>query len=347
MRSAGCVDIIDIEDLAVMGLVELVAHLPRLLRLRRRLRRYLLRLKPDLVVGIDAPDFNLGVERYLRRRGVATAHYVSPSVWAWRPKRVQSVDEAARAVLCLLPFEPAYYRNCQCEAVYVGHPLADQLTFDPDPGTARRNLALPVQGRKLALLPGSRHSEIAYLFPLFVAVFRRLLDTYPELEGLVPVARSSFRVELEKVLDRNPDVKGRVRLIEDRAREILSASDAVLLASGTATLEAALLGRPMVVSYHLNRLSAWVLRHSGLLVTKLFALPNLLLGRPVVPELLQEAAQIEPIVTALKPLLDLSSAERQQQIKALEKIHSSLRKGAGARAAQVLLSLCNVKPTAN
>lgn len=334
MRAAGCEAIADVEELAVMGLTEVVGHLPRLLALRRRLVAELAARRPDIVVGIDAPDFNLGLERRLKERGIATAHYVSPSVWAWRPGRVRTVAESARLLLCLLPFEPAYYEGSGVKAVFVGHPLADELRPVPR-HTARTALGLGDDGRVLAVLPGSRRGEVRRLAPRFLAACAELARSRPDLRCVIPVARPSLAPILEGLLARRPRLP--VRLVAGHARDCIAAADAVLAASGTAALETLLLERPLVVAYRLHTLTAWILRRPGVLRTQRFSLPNILAGRPVVPELLQEAASPARLAETLRPLVDDEPGARQAQISEFVRIRTLLGGGAAERAAAALL----------
>lgn len=334
MRTAGCRSLADIDALSLMGLMEIVTHLPRLLILRRRLVSELTKMQPDLVVGIDSPDFNLGLERRLRRRGVLTAHYVSPSVWAWRPGRVRTVARAVEAILCLLPFEPACYAGIPVQATFVGHPLTDEITPVPI-DDARRALGLDVSGQVLAVLPGSRVGEVRRLAPLFFAAAAALSRSRASLRILVPLARPLLKAPVETALARYPGLS--VTLLDAGARSAMSAADVVLTASGTAALEALLLDRPMVVAYRVNPLTAWLLRRAGLRMRH-FSLPNLLAGEELVPELIQESADIARIVAAVGELLDNTEARKKQR-EGFAAVRNELGCNAAERAADALLAL--------
>ncbi|MGH8226076.1 MAG: lipid-A-disaccharide synthase [Gammaproteobacteria bacterium] len=336
MRAAGCRPLADIGSLSVMGLVEILVHLPGLFRLRRRLVRELVAAAPDLVVGIDVPDFNLGLERMLRARGIRTAHYVSPSVWAWRSGRVRTVARAAEAVLCLLPFEPACYKEVPVRAVFTGHPLADEL-LPRSQAEARTALGLAPQGRVLAVLPGSRRGEVQRLAPVFMAAAAELARSRPDLQVIVPVARPELQSVLAAACPETSSAAAPL-LVTGRAQEAISASDTVLAASGTVTLETLLLDRPMVVAYRMAPLSAFLLLRCGLLRTPYFSLPNLVAGRKIVPELAQREASVARIVTEVGRLLDDDSA-RVAQRDEFAAVRCVLGGGAAARAAQTLLEL--------
>jgi len=334
MRGVGCETLAGIDTLSVMGLVEILMHLPRLLRLRRRLARDVLRLRPDVVVGIDSPDFNLGLERRLRARGLRTVHYVSPSVWAWRPRRVHTVARAAEAVLCLLPFEPACYRGVPIRALFTGHPLADELCPSEAAG-ARGRLGLPQDGRVLALLPGSRAGEVGRLAPVFMAAAAALVRDRPDLRVVVPVASEALRGPIASAA---ADAGLDATLVSGQAHDAVTAADTALVASGTATLETLFLDRPMVVAYRVSPVTAGLMRRTRALKTRYYALPNLLAGREVVPELIQEQASVARIVPALGELLDDEQA-RTRQLTAFSAVRKSLGHGAADRAAAAILDL--------
>ncbi|MGH8274236.1 MAG: lipid-A-disaccharide synthase [Gammaproteobacteria bacterium] len=335
MQAAGCRPLADTADFSVMGFSELIVHLPRLLRLRRRVMQELARAGVDLVIGIDAPDLNLGMERRLRQRGIRTAHYVSPSVWAWRPGRVHTVARAAEAVLCLLPFEPACYEGLPVRAVFTGHPLADELAPRPQ-REARAALGLPEEGQVLAVLPGSRSGEIKRLASVFLGAAARLTRARPNLQVIVPVAHPGLRLPIAAALPAESTC--RPVFLDGRAEEAIAAADVVLAASGTATLETMLLDRSMVVAYRMAPPSAWLLLRAGLLRTPFFSLPNLLAGREVVPELAQENASVAKIAEATARLLD-DPAARAAQLGEFAALRARLGKHAARRAAQTVLDL--------
>ena len=336
MLAAGCEALYPAETLAVMGLTEVLQHLPRLLAVRRSLRRHFLADPPDLFIGIDSPDFNLGLETSLRQAGIPTVHYVSPSVWAWRPKRVFTVGRAADLVLTLLPFEPAYYHAHGYRAEFVGHPLADAIPAEIDRMVLRRSLPLPADGPLVALLPGSRVTEVERLLGLFLETARCLAAARPELGFTIPAATPKLEVLIKARLQGFRGVS--VSVVPGHSREILGAADVALLASGTATLEAMLLQCPMVVAYKLAPLSHALIRAFGLLKIPSVSLPNLLAGRVVVPEFLQQRAEPKAMAQALLELLAAGPA-RAAQLEEFRSLAGILRQGADARAADAVLKL--------
>lgn len=335
MRAAGCENMADISELSVMGLVEVVRVLPRILRLRRRLRDEILAMRPDVVVGIDAPDFNLPLERHLRRCGIPAVHMVSPTIWAWRAKRRFRIADSCDAVLCLYPFEPACYSDTAVRAEYIGHPLADELDDGADREAARAALGLSSlpAGSVVGVLPGSRAAEVRRIMPRFAAAMDVLARGRPELTAVVAVSDDSLRAPIETIAAQYPAV--RWELVDGQSRQVMRASDALMVASGTATLEALLLGRPMVVSYVAAPFSAWLMRRFRLLKTPYISLPNILSGRETVPELLQEAATPESLANVVCGLLDDPERRRRQQ-RDFDHVRNTLGRDAGARAAEVI-----------
>jgi lipid-A-disaccharide synthase len=325
------------EALGVMGLAEVVRHLPRLLMLRRRLIRLLARLQPDVVVGIDSPDFNLPLEKALRRRGLRTVHYVSPSVWAWRPRRVHAVARAADEVLSLLPFETDFYTGTRVPVSYVGHPLADSISMETDKLNPRRALDISGQQPVVALLPGSRAAEVSRLAGPFLQTALWLARRLPALEFIVPLAGRAAAIPFKRALQRHGEGLV-VRLLEGRAREAIAAADAVLCASGTVTLETLLLKRPMVVAYRVSPATAWLLHNMGMLKTRYVSLPNLLAGEELVPECLQQRAVPEIMGPAMLRLLQQGRA-RAAQVERFYVLHERLRRGADERAAEAVAEL--------
>ena len=325
MRAAGVEAWHDCEELAVMGLVEVLKHLPRLLRLRRALRERLLWWQPDVVIGIDAPDFNLGLEKWLKRRGVRTVHYVSPSIWAWREGRAAKIGQSADRVLCLFPMEPAIYARHEVDARFVGHPLAAMLPMRPDRDAARRALGIDGDGPLLALLPGSRGSEIARLGPVFLDAVSRLLPRVPGLRVLAPMANARCRERFQTLLAAHPEsiaLHAALHLVDGRAREAMLASDAVLLASGTAALEAMLAKRPMVVAYRIAPLTHFIVKAFGMLKVERYSLPNVLAGEALVLERMQADCRAEVLADDVGRLLTdgLTPAQRLR----FEGLHESL-----------------------
>lgn len=341
MVAAGCESIESIEALSVMGLAEVLRELPRLFRLRAQLVRRFLEERPDLVIGIDAPDFNLGLERRLRDAGLRTVHVVSPTVWAWREGRVKTIARAVERILCLFPFEPAFYARHGVHADYIGHPLADELDASTAPSAARRALGLPDEGRVVTVMPGSRGGEIRYLAEPFARAARRLADQVPGLRFITPAAKPGLRAGIEAAIRAQaPGLDW--TLVDGRSREAMQAGDVVLLASGTATLECLLLGRPMVVAYRASALTAWLMLRLGLLKTRHVSLPNLLAAEPTVPELLQDQAHPERMAAELRQLLE-DGEPRRRQLRQFDAVRAQLRCGAADRAATVIAALLGAR----
>ena len=327
------------EKLAVMGYVEVLRHLPELLSIRRDLVRRTLAFAPDAFIGIDAPDFNLGVERRLKQAGLRTVHYVSPSVWAWRRKRAAKIGRSADRVLCLFPMEPPIYAEHGVDARFVGHPLADAMPLEADRVAARTALDLPADARVLALLPGSRLGEIARLAPDFLGAARRLVERAPQLRVVAPMANAACRAAFERIVAAVwPDARSALRIVDGHAREAMTAADAILLASGTATLEAMLAKRPMVVAYRIAPLTYRIVKGLGMLKVERYALPNILAGRDLAPEFMQDACTPDALAGALEPLLAnrVDDAALQDQYRGL---HLALRQNASQRAADAVAQL--------
>ncbi|MDH3904804.1 MAG: lipid-A-disaccharide synthase [Gammaproteobacteria bacterium] len=337
MVATGCERWADAEELAVMGVVEPLKHLPRLLRLRRSLIARWRETPPDVFVGIDAPDFNLGLEAALKTSGIRTIHYVSPSIWAWRAGRIHKIRRAADRVICILPFEPAIYAEQGMDAVFVGHPKADALSPSADVTVVRRELALPMEARIIAMLPGSRSSEVTQLAPVFAATAATIAAREQDVHFVTPVAAPKLRPVIEASL-RQHAVADRFTIIDGRSIEAMSASDFVLLASGTAALESALLGKPTVAAYRVSALTALITKVFRLVKVKHFTLPNLLTGESLIPEFIQGDADPARIAGAVMDLLD--DPERCAVIKArFAKLRTELAMNSNERAADALISL--------
>ncbi|MCY1271930.1 Lipid-A-disaccharide synthase [compost metagenome] len=330
MQAEGLDPYFPMERLAVMGLVEVLGRLPELLRRRKDLIRTLIDARPDVFIGIDAPDFNLGVELKLRRAGIRTVHYVSPSVWAWRQKRVLKIRDACDLMLTLFPFEARFYEEHSVPVRFVGHPLANTIPLEADRSAARAQLGLSPEAPVVALMPGSRGGEVGKLGALFLDSAERLLQRRPELRFVLPCASPERRAQVEQMIDGR---KLPLQLLDGASHEALAACDAVLIASGTATLEALLYKRPMVVAYKLAPLTYRILRR--LVRSPYFSLPNLLAGRALVPELIQDAATADALAQTLLPLLDDGSV----QTDSFDAIHRALRQDASAQAADAVLDL--------
>jgi lipid-A-disaccharide synthase len=336
MVEAGCEAWVSSEELAVMGLTEILKHLPRLLRLRGELLTRLLAARPDVFVGIDSPEFNLRVAAQLKAHGVPTVQYVSPQVWAWRQGRVRTIGRAVDLVLCVLPFESRFYDAHEVRAVFVGHPLADRIPLVSPPGPARAALGLEPKAPIVAVLPGSRRAEVARLGGPFAATMAWLYARRPDLRFVAPMANAAARAAFETSLAAHaPEVP--VEVIDGRAQEALTAADAVLVASGTATLETTLVKRPMVVAYRVAPLTAWLLREMKLMKAEFFAQPNLLAGRQIVPEYAQ--GEVRPEVLGPAVLGQLERRDHAELVAAFTEIHQALRCDASARAADAILEL--------
>lgn len=335
MRAEGFNALFDMEELAVMGIVEVLGRLPRLLKVRREILAALLARQPDVFIGIDAPDFNLPVELKLKQAGVRTVHYVSPSVWAWRQKRIFKIAAATNLVLALLPFEKAFYDKFAVPCEFVGHTLADQMPLSVDKAAAKAALGLDASRPLLALMPGSRTNEIKLLAADFFRTAQQLLAEQPELQlvsNMVTEQKAAIYQEIKQQIA--PDLP--VTLLIGQARATLQAADAVLITSGTATLEAMLAKTPMVVAYRTNWLTYQIARR--LVKLAHFSLPNLLAGKALVPEFLQDAVTPESLATALRPLLQ-KDVQGDATVAAFTDLHQQIRCNASERAAQAIATV--------
>jgi lipid-A-disaccharide synthase len=339
MRAAGCVALADAHELAVMGLIEPLRHLPRLLRLRSMMIERIGAWKPDVFIGVDAPAFNLGLAGRFKALGIRTVQYVSPQVWAWRPGRVRRIARCCDLVLCLLPFEPEFYRSHAVRAEFVGHPLADQIPLLPDRAAARAALGLDARLTVLALLPGSRLGEMQRLAAPFIDAALEMSRRRPGLTLLAPMANAAVRAEFERALARSgAAAQLNLHVLDGQARCALSAADATLVTSGTATLEALLCRCPMVVAYRVSALTALLLRTLRLVRLPYISLPNLLAGTALVPEFLQQAVTRDNLAGALERALD-DDAYREYLQREFLQVHQSLRAGGAVSAAQAVLRL--------
>ncbi len=339
MQAAGCESWEPAESFAVMGLFDVLRDLPRLFKLLARIRRMFLMERPDVFVGIDAPDTNLRLARALHAAGIPTVQYVSPQVWAWRQGRARGIGASVDLVLCLLPFEKRFYDERGIAAEFVGHPLADAIPDNIDRAAARRALGLDLESSIVALLPGSRRGEVARLAADFAATARWMAARRPDLKFVAPMASAATREIFSRILARDAPAL-EVRLVDGHATTVLGAANVVLVASGTASLEAALCKRPMVVVYRLGRITAKVLTGLNLVKSKFFAQPNLLADRRVVGEYFQE--QIIPESIGAELLMWLDDSERRAALeREFSRIHAELRRGAGTLAAQAILDLVN------
>jgi len=331
MKAAGCTAWHDIEELSIMGLTEVLGSLPRLWRLRSKLREQILAWRPDVFVGVDYKEFNLGLAKLLKRDGLRTVQYVSPQVWAWRQGRVRTIGAAVDLVLCLYPFEPDFYREHGVRAAFVGHPLADQIPLAVDRAAARAELGIDARARVLAVLPGSRRAEVERLADEFAGAAELLAQKYPGLVCIAPMVTPALRdLFAGRCAQRAP--RAAIRLLDGNARRALIAADVALVASGTATLEAALCKRPMVVAYRLGAITAFILQKLGVVKVRHFSQPNLLAGTELVPEFFQKAANAATLSAALAHWF-----ERPDEVARLQRefltLHERLRSNGAERAA--------------
>ena len=336
MESAGMDVWFPLEKLAVRGYFEVMRHFPEIIGIRRKLRRRLLANPPDIFIGIDAPDFNLGLEQSLKVRGIPTVHYVSPAIWMWRKERLHKIKRAVSKMLTLFPFEEALYRNAGIDVAFVGHPLTDLLDDLPRGAAAREQLKLPLLPPVFALLPGSRQSELRYMADLFIQTAKLIHVRVPQALFLVPLATRETRAMFETALYRNDAAGLPLTIMFGHAQDAMAAADVVLVASGTATLEAALLCKPMVITYKMPRASHWLLQGKGYL--PYYGLPNILAGEFVVPELIQDDATPQNLAQALGNILaDIPTRERIE--RKFAGMSSSLSRGAARQAALAVLPL--------
>jgi lipid-A-disaccharide synthase len=340
MRAAGCEAWWQADELAVMGLFEVIPDLPRLLRIRRELVARVLREQPAVYIGVDFKEFNLSVSKRLKQRGVRTVQYVSPQVWAWRPGRVHKIARAVDLILCLLPFEKPFYdarvAKGTVDTRYVGHPLGDQIPMQLDKFAARRELGLDAQRPCIALLPGSRRSEVMRLGDDFAATAAWLLRQRPEMQFVAPMAGEAVKAIFVAALER-AGMADRVQLVAGQAQAAMAASDVVLLVSGTATLEAALVKRPMVVAYRSDWLTTFVMLKFKLMKAPFFSLPNLLANRLLVPEFLNEQATVEILGPAV--LAQLDRPDRDALVAEFTAMHRTLKCDASVMAATAIAEL--------
>lgn len=341
MMSLGAKSLFPIERLSVRGYLEVLRHLWGLLKLRKQLYKHILKEKPDVFIGIDAPDFNFWLERKLKAKGIATIHYVSPSIWAWRQKRIHKIKRAVSHMLALFPFEPALYQQVGVPVTYIGHPLADALPMEPDVGLAREKLKLKKNHVVIAMLPGSRQSEVNFHAELLLEtaiVFDRLMrENGQQVQFLVPLVtretRDIFTSAWHQLLTQKPDTAIDLQIMFGHAHDAMTAADAVLVASGTATLEAALLKKPMVITYKMSNMSWQLLKRMRL--QPYVGLPNILAGEFIVPELLQKEATPEGVAQTLYNLLADKTGLAVLQEK-YRHIHAQLKQNSAQKAAAVV-----------
>ncbi len=334
MLSLGFESLFPMDRLSVMGIIEPLKRLPELLHIRKTIKQYCLRHSVDLFIGIDSPDFNLPIEYFLKKHGLKTVHYVSPSVWAWRQGRIKKIRKSVDLMLTLLPFEAKFYQDHNVPVKFVGHTLADQIALEPDSDEARKILGISSDKYIIALLPGSRGSEVDLLGNLFFKVAVKIQEALGEAEFLIPAANEERKKQIQNLMTRFPDLH--IRLFDGQSHGVMLASDAVLLASGTTALEAMLLKKPMVVAYKMAPFSYAII--SRLLKSKYVSLPNLLADKLLVPELLQDEATVENLSHAMiKTLSDKSYCD--EQVRAFYALHETIRCDASAIAAKAIMEL--------
>ena len=334
MQSAGMEVLFPMEKLAVNGYVEVLRHYLEIVGIRRKLRAYFLANRPNLFIAIDAPDFNLDLELALKQQGIPTIHYVSPSIWAWRGERIHKIKRAVSHMLALFPHEPKLYRQAGVPVDYVGHPLADMLPDQPKRAEMRETMRIPLKAKVFAFLPGSRQSEVKYLARIYIETAKLILQQLPDARVLVPLVSRETRGIFEQALYDCDAQELPITMLFGHAQDAMIAADGVLVASGTATLEAALLKRPMVITYRMAAVSWWLMKRKS--YQPYFGLPNILCERFVVPELMQEDATPENLTQALLNLINNTEAVAQLE-ETFTALHQTLRQNTAQKAAAAIL----------
>ena len=333
MLALGCKSLFDMEELSVMGLVEILPKVRRILHIRKQVYQHFISSPPDVFIGVDAPDFNLGLEKKLKAQGIKTVHYVSPTIWIWRENRIYGIKEATNLVLSIFPQEKPIYDQHAHPCKYVGHTMADNIPLAPDKELARKELGFGADAKILAILPGSRNAEIKSLLDAFMRGAEIVSKQIEDIVVVIPAANENRKKQIELYLSEQ-QFDFDIRVLSGEAQKVMIASDAILLASGTATLEAMLCKRPMVVAYRINWLTHQIMKL--LYKARFFSLPNLLADKEIVPELFQEQVNPQTISEHLIPLL---KGEKTQDIEAFTQLHESLRKGADLQSADAVLEL--------
>ncbi len=335
MQKAGCRAIYDAEKLAVMGFTELLSQLPGILKIRRLLTAYFIANPPDVFIGVDAPDFNIILENRLKKNGIKTVHYVSPSVWAWREYRMKKISRSIDLMLTLFPFEESFYKKHNIPVKFVGHPLANEIPLYSDKKIARKPLGLPLEKKIVAILPGSRMSELKQLAGLMIDSAQQCLEHLPNLHFVTPMVNAKTKKYFEEQLTLK-SVSFPLTIIDGRSREVMAAADVILMASGTAALEGLLVNRPMVVTYRVSKLSYLI--YNALIKLDNISLPNLLAEKTLVPEFIQNKATVKNLATAVIQLI-----KNEQQSMMLEenfsKIHIQLQQNANVVATEEIMKL--------
>ena len=337
MKALGCESLFEMEELAVMGLVEVLGRLPRLLKVKAELVKYFTQNPPDVFVGIDAPDFNLRLELDLKNAGIKTVHYVSPSVWAWRPKRIFKIDKATDLVLAFLPFEKAFYDKYNVACEFVGHTLADAIPFEPNQAEARELLGLEQDKLWLAVLPGSRGGEMKLIAQPFIETCKRIKQKYPDISFVVAAVNETRKQQFTEIWQATAPELDFV-IVQDTARNVITAADSVLLASGTVALECMLLKRPMVVGYKVNKLTGYIVKK--LAITEFVSLPNILAGEEIVKERILEECHPDFLFPSVDKML---AADNSALIERFTEMHHWIRKDADEQAANAVLKLIGLE----
>lgn len=337
MQAVGLESLFAMDRLSVMGLVEPLKRLPELLRIRKRIKQHCLEEKVDVFIGIDSPDFNLNIERFVKRHGIPSVHYVSPSVWAWRQGRIKGIKKSVDLMLTLLPFEAAFYQQHQVPVCFVGHPLADEIALQTDTQAARKTLGVDVDKHVLCLMPGSRAGEVEKMAALFLQVAEQLPQQDNSL-FLLPAANAARKTQIHTILQRFPNLP--VRVLDGQSHLAMAAADAVLLASGTTALEAMLFKKPMVVAYKASALSYAII--SRMVKSRFVSLPNLLADAAIVPELIQDNARLETLLPEVEKAL-YDSHYREAQLTMFYTLHQSLQADASKTAATAIAQLLNTQ----
>jgi lipid-A-disaccharide synthase len=333
MKALGCESLFEMEELAVMGLVEVLGRLPRLLKVKAELVKYFTSNPPDVFIGIDAPDFNLRLELDLKNAGIKTVHYVSPSVWAWRPKRIFKIDKATDLVLAFLPFEKAFYDKYNVACEFVGHTLADAIPLEPNQAQARELLGLEQDKKWLAVLPGSRGGEMKLIAQPFIETCQRIHEKYPDIGFVVAAVNETRKQQFTEIWKATAPELDFV-IVQDTARNVITAADSVLLASGTVALECMLLKRPMVVGYKVNKLTGYIVKK--LAITEFVSLPNILAGEEIVKEHILEECHPDFLFPSVDAML---SRDNTALIERFTEMHHWIRKDADKQAANQVLKL--------
>lgn len=335
MQAQGFDSLFPMDRLSVMGLIEPLKRLGELLNIRKQIKQHCLAEKADMFIGIDSPDFNLNIERFTKAQGIKTVHYVSPSVWAWRQGRIKGIKKSVDLMLTLLPFEAAFYQQHQVPVKFVGHPLADDINLKTDTLAARKKLGVSDTATVLALMPGSRSSEVKLLTNDFFKVAENINNEKAGCVFLLPCANNERRLQIETIWQQG-NFTAELKIFDGQSHDVMAASDAVLLASGTTALEAMLLKKPMVVAYKMSALSFFII--SKMVKSQFVSLPNLLAEKQLVPEILQQAATVENLTNAIKPLL-FEPEEAEKQVVAFTELHQQIRKDASKEAANAVMEL--------